>query len=165
MTLKAFSLLFLVAAISSCGGGGGDGTASLPDYTGVWDVQYHLSTDECFIVASNVPGFVDQHILEQTGTVVDFTTLSPVMSHTTQVQGVVREDGTLYAADEFTKDAGGGVVCTSKTEISYQIPVEDQAQTLFSLQIACSDGLSCVSQGIGTAVRQPGNVPEITTEE
>lgn len=140
--------LALSLAISGCGGG--DSTAS---YDGTWDVRYNLSTDECLLVTGGITGFLDQITISQSGQDISVESRSQIFSGST----------TLAADDSFTVHTPvtgdvfqNGSSCTGETVLSFSNRRGDIADTLFSQSIRCSDGMKCVSRGLGTGERQPG---------
>jgi len=139
-----------VIALSACGGDGdSDGTAS---FSGIWDVRYNLTVDECGVVTPGVIGFVDQHVIEERAEGVAFSSVDQLIS---VENGVIREDGSLFVEAVTSADLiGDGSLCDITTTVVYRNLVEDDAESLFTLRIECSGIAVCASEAIGGTKRQ-----------
>ena len=152
--------LSLMLLLSACGGGGDDD--DLPDYSGVWDVSYHFVSDECGLVSGGIPGFVDQHIIEQAGSAAEVSAISGLI---VARHAIVREDGSLLAEETLQQDIfGTGTPCTLTSRLEYEDLRGERATTLYDFDIACEDGYRCASRAIGEAARQPGPPPDVVQD-
>lgn len=125
----------------------GSGSSPRKSFTGTWDVRYNIIVDDCGLLSSSIPGFTDQHYIEQEGDLVDFNSLTELV---VTEDGTIREDGSLIAVRNVLQPNG----CEYAAIVEYEDLIGDTATTLFSLQLACPGDFFCESNGIGQAVRQ-----------
>ena len=149
MINKSLLAIFIAVLLPGCNGSG----SGFSDYTGVWDVRYNLVLDECQVVLPNVPGFVDQHSMEELDGMIAFDSVSGFVSEVTTSRQV---DDSFVASQSIAGDLfGDGSFCEITSSFEYSDPDDDTASSLFSQTITCDDGFSCRSEGIGQAGRQP----------
>ncbi len=139
----------LVLSLTNCGS---DDDGFDIDYNGIWDVRYNFSADECQIVEAGVLGFVDQHVIAQTGNVI---ALDSTVGLGFPLNGALREDSSFLAEQQISGDLfGDGTLCSQAQSISYQQTDSDRADSQFVRRISCNDGYVCESRAVGEARRQ-----------
>ena len=154
--LSPFSLHLatpLVLALAALSLGCSDSSDDQLPASGVWDVRFNLTTDECGLVAGDIPGFVDQHQIAEAG---DMLSLSAVSGIFADSPGQRSSNTSFTIEDEIEGDLfGTGVPCLLTASVTYNLKDQNSADTLFVQEINCTDGLSCRSNGPGSAKRQP----------
>ena len=151
-----YLLLSICAAatliLSSCDGSNGGPNAFAGEYAGVWDVRYNLSLDDCGIVEAGVFGFVDQHVIDQSGTAV---TLDASSTFGVPLNGDVDAEQNFVADQNFSGDVfGDGTDCAVYQAISYDPVKDDEAESLYVRRISCNDGYVCESRALGQSTRR-----------
>lgn len=153
MNIKAIFSSLVLLLLVSCNSSNNKDLAS--DFSGVWDVRYNFSVQECQITLDGVPGFVDQHIIEQDSEKLSFSSVSGLISPENSITQV-SEDQSLVVEELLTGDIYGiGVYCEHMTMISYAAPSDEKSESLFMRTVWCEDDWSCETRGAGVAERQP----------
>lgn len=144
----------LIVPLSVGCNGSSDSSSDL-SYAGVWDVQYNFIKDECALALEGIPGFVDQHTIEQSDLVITLSARSGLLD---VANGQIRDDHSLLVSQSIEGDVFGiGVACTVLTTVSYEALHDDTTDTLFSQRISCADGYECETAAVGSASRQATN--------
>ena len=161
--MRKTASFMMTIILAACGGSDSDSREPV-DYSGVWDVRYNFVEDGCALTAMDVPGFVDQHIIQQDGAAATVDAVSGLISAD---DASVGEDGSLRAERSVNQDIfGDGSDCHLASRLSYENLQDDTAESLFEFSISCGGDYSCVSRGIGEAKRQPGgSVPAVVRDE
>ena len=165
--------LALILGAMALIGGCNSSSSFLVNYSGIWDVRYNISQDECGVVTSGLPGFVDQHIIDQANPVtraLESASFDAQSGLLTDTAAEIDENDDLFAEEVTVGDIfGDGSTCTLTARTNSEncgrdASGNDRVDALFTFEIGCNDGFACRTEAVGAAVRQP-EVGEIEVEE
>ena len=146
--IRAVFAISLVVLLLGCNGS----SSKNRFFTGVWDIRYNMSIDECQIVLPGVPGFVDQHSIIEDDGLIELSTQSNLVESDTTSLG---EDGSFTVRQQVEGDLfGDGSFCMLENSIHYSNLDHNTASSLFVQEVNCGDGFGCRSEGVGQAQRQ-----------
>lgn len=142
-------LIASTALLFACNNGGSSVGASSP--VDVWEAQINLVSDGCELVPVDQPGFSEEHIITNDGSIYSLTASSGLTDTLTGVYvGSILSFESSQIADIF----GINVDCAITSNVKYSDITETDATITFAFSLDCGEIFSCSSGGIGQSIRK-----------
>jgi hypothetical protein len=149
--MKKILIVLCLGLLMACGGGGGGGDDgdNIPDFTGVWDASFTLTSDTCNLW--EVPAQEDDVMtIEQSGSSVSFT----VTDGSTSV-GEENGENSFSATQPMEFVLPDGRQCAGIETTAFHLIDDNTAEVADAASLTCDGGLTCqIDYGTGTATRR-----------